>query len=157
REKQEAWLLFKSDDEAARPSDAPDVLVDLPHSAATGRTMEAIAREHDPVWSSGQGEITQPQNKRRPKPVVDPPAIAKPKAGAMPGYSEPSLPMATEKAPSGGGWVHEIKHDGYRIQAHLENGRVRLFSRQGLDWTERFPMIAQAFADVNVKVAIIDG
>src|SRR5207248_720153 len=158
REKQEAWLLFKSDDEAARSPDAPDILVDRPHSAATGRTIEAIAREQDRVWASGQGEITEPQKKRRRrKSVVDPATVPKAKAGAMPGFVEPTLPTATEQAPSGGDWLHEIKHDGYRIQARLENGRVTLFSRQGLDWTERFPAVAQALADVPVKVAIIDG
>ncbi|MGD9882486.1 MAG: DNA ligase D [Reyranella sp.] len=158
REKQEAWLLFKSDDAAARPADAPDILVDKPNSAATGRTMEAIARDQDRVWTSGQGEITQPAKKRRRrKPAVDPATLTKAKAGALPGYIEPSLPSPIDKAPQGRGWLHEIKHDGYRLQAHLENGRVRLFSRQGLDWTERFPALAHALADLPVKVAIIDG
>ena len=72
----------------------------------------------------------------------------------MPGFIEPTLPTATETAPAGGGWLHEIKHDGYRLQAHLENGRVRLFSRQGLDWTERFPVVVPALAEVPAKVAI---
>ncbi|MFO1162943.1 MAG: DNA ligase D [Reyranellaceae bacterium] len=158
REKQEAWLLFKSDDAAARAADSADILVDKPNSAATGRTMEAIAREQDRVWASGQGEVTRPaKKKRRRKPVVDPATLTKAKAGALPGYIEPSLPSPTERAPAGRGWLHEIKHDGYRLQAHLENGRVGLFSRQGLDWTERFPALAHALADLPVKVAIIDG
>jgi bifunctional non-homologous end joining protein LigD len=158
REKQEAWLLFKADDAAARPADATDILVVKPNSAATGRTMDAIAREQDRVWASGQGEVTQPaKKKRRHKVAVDPAALAKAKAGALPGFIEPSLPSPTERAPTGRGWLHEIKHDGYRLQAHLENGRVRLFSRQGLDWTERFPALAHALAGLPVKVAIIDG
>ncbi|WP_395708839.1 DNA ligase D [Reyranella sp.] len=158
REKQEAWLLFKSDDAAARPTDVPDILVDKPNSAATGRTMDAITRDQDRVWASGQGEITQPAKKRRRrKPILDPAALTKAKAGALPGFIEPSLPSPTDRAPSGRGWLHEIKHDGYRLQAHLENGRARLFSRQGLDWTERFPALAHALADLPVKVAIVDG
>jgi bifunctional non-homologous end joining protein LigD len=157
REKQEPWLLFKSDDAAARPADAPDITKERPNSAATGRSIEAIAREKDRMWASGQGEITQARKKRRRKAVVDAAAIAKAKATPMPGYIEPSLATATETAPSGSGWLHEIKHDGYRLQAHLENGRVRLFSRQGLDWTERFPVVAHAFADVPAKLAVIDG
>lgn len=156
REKQEAWLLFKSNDEAARAADAPDVLAEMPNSAATGRSIEAIKREQDRTWSAGQGETT-PAKKRRRKPVVDPSTVPKAKAGTMPGFIEPSLPTATDRAPTGSGWVHEIKHDGYRIQAHLENGHVRLFSRRGLDWTDRFPAVARAFADLPVKVAIIDG
>jgi bifunctional non-homologous end joining protein LigD len=157
REKQEAWLLFKSSDEAARPDGAPDVLAEMPNSAATGRSIEAIKREQDRTWSSGQGEITEPKKQRRRKPRVDPSALPKARTSAMPGFIEPTLPTTTERAPTGSGWLHEIKHDGYRIQAHLENGRVRLFSRRGLDWTERFPAIAHAFADLPVKAAIIDG
>ena len=158
REKQEAWLLFKSDDAAARPADAPDILVDKPSSAATGRTLEAIARDQDRVWASGRGEVTEPARTRgRRKPVVDPATLAKAKPGTLPGFIEPSLPSPTDRAPSGRGWLHEIKHDGYRLQAHLENGRVRLLSRQGLDWTERFPTVARLFANLPAKVAIIDG
>ena len=158
REKQDSWLLFKSDDEAARPADAADILAEKPHSAATGRNMEAIGREQDRVWSSGQGEITPPsKKKRRRKSAVDPGTLAKARAAAMPGFIEPSLATATDQAPSGSGWLHEIKHDGYRLQAHLENGRVTLYSRQGLDWTERFASVAQSLADVPAKVAIIDG
>jgi len=157
REKNENWLLFKSDDEAARPADAPDILTEKPHSAATGRSLEAIGREKDRMWASGQGEIAQPKKKRRRKSAIDAASIAKARATPMPGYIEPSLAMATDTAPSGKDWLHEIKHDGYRLQAHLENARVRLFSRQGLDWTERFPVVAHALADVPARLAIIDG
>jgi bifunctional non-homologous end joining protein LigD len=157
REKNENWLLFKSDDDAARPAGDPDVTQEKPNSAATGRSIEAIAREKDRLWASGQGEVTQAKKKGRRKSIVHAEAIAKAKATPMPGYIEPSLATATETAPSGKDWLHEIKHDGYRLQAHLENGRVRLFSRQGLDWTERFPIVARALADVPAKLAIIDG
>ena len=80
---------------------------------------------------------------------------AKP-AGAL-AFTPPCLASAVRVPPEGDDWLHEIKHDGYRLQAHLENGRVGLFSRQGLDWTERFPALAHALADLPVKVAIIDG
>lgn len=157
REKNENWLLFKSDDEAARPADAPDIVKEEPDSAATGRSIEAIAREKDRLWASSQGEVTQAKKKRRRKTPVDAAIVPKAKKAAMPGFIEPTLPTATETAPSGGGWLHEIKHDGYRLQAHLENGRVRLFSRQGLDWTERFPVVVPALAEVPARAAIIDG
>ncbi|WP_422003470.1 DNA ligase D [Reyranella sp.] len=158
REKHDSWLLFKSEDGAARPQEAPDILVERPNSAATGRSIEAIAREQDRQWSPGTGETTlPPKKKRRRKAVVDVSAIAKARAAALPGYIEPMLATATETAPSGTGWLHEIKHDGYRLQAHLEKGSVKLFSRQGLDWTERFPVIEHALSEVPAKVAIIDG
>ena len=158
REKNENWLLFKSDDEAARPADAPDILAEKPHSAATGRSIEAIGREQDRVWASGQGEVTEAEEEA---PAQDAPSMPLPsrrqRRRRCRASSSPALPTATETAPSGGGWLHEIKHDGYRLQAHLENGRVKLFSRQGLDWTERFPVVAHALAEVPAKVAIIDG
>jgi len=155
REKQEAWLLFKSDDEAARPAEAPDILEDMPRSAATGRDIDEIAREQDRVWSSKQGGELK-QKKQRRKPVLDPAALPKAKPGPLPKFVEPSLPSTVEKAPSGADWVHEIKYDGYRVQIRIENGRVALLTRTGLDWTERFPAIARAVASLPVKSALID-
>ncbi len=155
REKQEAWLLFKSDDEAARPAEAPDILEDMPRSAATGRDIDEIAREQDRVWSSKQGGELK-QKKQRRKPVLDPAALPKAKPGPLPRFVEPSLPSTVEKAPSGADWVHEIKYDGYRVQIRIETGRVALLTRTGLDWTERFPAIAKAVISLPVKSALID-
>jgi ATP-dependent DNA ligase len=59
------------------------------------------------------------------------------------------------KAPSGPQWLHEIKYDGYRVQVHLNGGRKRVFTRNGLDWTKRFSVIAGAL-DLSGQ-AIIDG
>jgi bifunctional non-homologous end joining protein LigD len=159
REKQEAWLLFKSDDEAARPADAPDILQEMPASAATGRDIDEIARDHDRVWSSRQGgELKQQskQRKRRSKPTADPATLPKAKAGSLPTFVEPCLPTAVEKAPSAADWVHEIKYDGYRVQVRIENRRVKLLTRQGLDWTDRFGTVAEAITDLPVKSALID-
>src|SRR5262249_53156625 len=94
--------------------------------------------------------------KRRLKPAVDPAKLPKAKAGPLPKFVEPSLPSSVEKAPSGADWVHEIKYDGYRVQIRIENGRVVLLTRTGLDWTERFPVIAKAAAGRPVKSALID-
>src|SRR6201999_1740915 len=57
--------------------------------------------------------------------------------------------------PSGSGWVHEVKFDGYRMQAHIQNGKARLYTRKGLDWSDRFPEIAKACA--ALPDAILDG
>jgi bifunctional non-homologous end joining protein LigD len=159
REKQEAWLLFKSDDEAARPVDAPDILQDKPESAATGRSIEEIASDHDRVWSSRQGgEVAQAGKKarKRGKPAVDPSSLPKAKPEKLPKFIEPMLPSAVEKAPSSKDWIHEVKYDGYRVQARIENGKARLLTRQGLDWTERFTGVADAVAQLPVKTALID-
>ena len=119
--------------------------------------MEAIARDQDRVWSSKQGELAEPAPGRpRPAPSVDFAKIGGAKADKLPSFVEPSLPSTVEKAPSGGGWIHEIKYDGYRIQIRLENGRATLLTRQGIDWTERFPSVAKAAAALPLKSALID-
>ncbi len=63
----------------------------------------------------------------------------------------------TRAPPVGALWVHEIKYDGYRIQAHIEAGDVRLYTRKGLDWTGRFAAIAKALRALKLKSAILDG
>jgi ATP-dependent DNA ligase len=56
----------------------------------------------------------------------------------MPEFIKPQLATLKTKAPSGAQWLHEIKYDGYRVQVHLNGGRKRVFTRNGLDWTKRF-------------------
>jgi bifunctional non-homologous end joining protein LigD len=73
----------------------------------------------------------------------------------MPGFIKPQLATLKSKAPAGEQWLHEIKYDGYRIQLHVNHGRKRAFTRNGLDWTKRFSAIAGAF-DIPGQ-AIIDG
>ena len=71
----------------------------------------------------------------------------------MPDFVPPSLATLRTAAPSGVGWVHEIKFDGYRIQARLDHGGVRLLTRKGLDWTSKFPNVAAAVAKLPAALA----
>jgi bifunctional non-homologous end joining protein LigD len=73
----------------------------------------------------------------------------------MPGFIKPQLATLKTKAPKGDLWLHEIKYDGYRIQVHLNRGRKKVYTRNGLDWTKRFTEIAGALAIPGE--AIIDG
>src|SRR5436190_18582780 len=73
----------------------------------------------------------------------------------MPGFIKPQLATLKSKAPNGDQWLHEIKYDGYRVQVHLNRGRKKVFTRNGLDWTKRFTEIAGALAIPGE--AIIDG
>ncbi len=75
----------------------------------------------------------------------------------MPGFIEPCHASNTVRVPTGADWSHEIKFDGYRVQAHLQEGRVTLFTRRGYDWTQRFPTIASALTELDVSAAILDG
>jgi bifunctional non-homologous end joining protein LigD len=78
-------------------------------------------------------------------------------AGRLPEFVAPSLATLHAEPPSGSGWVHEIKFDGYRIQARLERGKVQLLTRKGLDWTKKFPNIAAAVKKLSAHTALIDG
>jgi ATP-dependent DNA ligase len=75
----------------------------------------------------------------------------------LPLFVPPQLSQPVEKPPSGPQWVHEIKLDGYRMAARIENGRAQLLTRTGLDWTDKYPSAAAALANLNVKTAYIDG
>jgi bifunctional non-homologous end joining protein LigD len=75
--------------------------------------------------------------------------------GAIP--FQPCLPRRANTPPAGDGWVHEIKHDGFRIHARREEGRTRLFTRNGYDFTARFPKIAGAVAALRVRSCMVDG
>jgi bifunctional non-homologous end joining protein LigD len=74
----------------------------------------------------------------------------------MPGFVPPQLASLRSKPPAGDNWLHEIKYDGYRLQIHLDKGRVTIRTRSGLDWTKRFSALAAAF-DIPVDRAIFDG
>jgi bifunctional non-homologous end joining protein LigD len=77
-------------------------------------------------------------------------------AAALPLFVEPCLATLVDKAPDAKRWLHEIKFDGYRIQARLDNGEVKLMTRKGLDWTKKFPSVAAAVAKLHAKTALID-
>jgi bifunctional non-homologous end joining protein LigD len=75
----------------------------------------------------------------------------------MPMAYELSLATAGKQVPSGPDWIHEVKHDGYRMLVIRENERVRLFSKNGSDWTRRYPWIAEAALENRQKHFVIDG
>jgi ATP-dependent DNA ligase len=74
-----------------------------------------------------------------------------------PTWVAPQLCQPVEKAPSGPRWLHEIKLDGFRMAARIENGRVQLLTRTGLDWSNKYPSAIAALANLKVKTAYLDG
>jgi ATP-dependent DNA ligase len=78
-------------------------------------------------------------------------------AGALPDFIPPQLTALTEEAPNGSEWAHELKWDGYRMHARIEGGEVRLLTRTGLDWTYRYPAMAEALRALPVEQAYLDG
>jgi bifunctional non-homologous end joining protein LigD len=73
------------------------------------------------------------------------------------GFIEPCLPTKADTLPSGGLWIHEIKHDGFRIIARKNGAQVKLYSRPGNDLTGRFPLIVETLANLRTRSCIIDG
>jgi ATP-dependent DNA ligase len=73
------------------------------------------------------------------------------------GFIAPCLPTKTDKLPSGSQWLHEIKHDGFRIIARKTGAQLRLYSRPGNDLTRRFPLIVETLARLRSRSCIIDG
>ena len=164
-EKRENWLLIKSDDEAARKPRDKDILEEEPLSVTTGRTMEEIAQRHQEIRGQkdkdsgeskdGEKDGAQTRPSRRCKAVAQ--GLFRSQATALPDFVRPCLATLADKAPDSGNWIHEIKFDGYRLQARLEAGKVTLLTRNGLDWTKKFPAIAKAVAALKADKAQIDG
>ena len=101
---------------------------------------------------------------RRAKPAVAAAArkrsASPPRGGGgsrLPDFVPPSLATLHDTAPSGPDWIHEIKFDGYRIEARLDRGKVKLLTRKQLDWTHRFERIAEAVAALPAETALLDG
>jgi bifunctional non-homologous end joining protein LigD len=118
---------------------------------ASGRSLDQIA--------AGKGRAPKPfmrQAESRARAKAD--AVWRSNRGdavEMPDFVPPQLAKLVERPPSGASWVHEVKFDGYRMQMRIEGGQARLRTRKGLDWTERFPEIAEAGR--GLADAIIDG
>jgi bifunctional non-homologous end joining protein LigD len=89
--------------------------------------------------------------------VFDPSVVPGAKPAPFPGFIEPCHPTLRQEAASGGRWVHEIKFDGYRTQAHLHNGQPAIYTRRAYDWTRRFQTIADALTALPAKDMILDG
>lgn len=160
-EKRTNWLLIKSDDAFARDEAAPDILEEQPLSVKTGRDIPEVAKEA-PGWSSKAGGALKKTRKLEPEPeestAPDLAAIKGAKRAKMPDFLPPMLAKLAAKAPVGERWLHEVKFDGYRLQARIAGGEVTLFTRSGLDWTHRFGGgLAKALAGLPVKEAVIDG
>jgi bifunctional non-homologous end joining protein LigD len=160
-ERHENWLLIKERDDEAEPGSDAKLVEDNPLSVATGRSMDQIALDRDRVWDSKVGEIAgEPKpaaNNNNPKTNG---AASRPRGArkrAIPDKVLPQLATLVDDPPDGAEWLHEIKYDGYRIIARIEDGEVRLLTRKGLDWTAKFPALGRAMAALPVDAALIDG
>lgn len=145
KEKRYNWLLIKSSDQAARPGE--DILKDAPQSVKSGLTIEDVAAGED-----------APKQRKAGQSLAKAAGRPKQNSSAMPGFVEPCLARLQATPPAGQEWLHEVKFDGYRVQAHLQGGKIKLYTRTGLDWTGKFgEQLVASLANLPAKQAILDG
>jgi len=158
------WLLIKHKDEYAIPGGTPALIAE-DRSVASRRTMDQIAR--------GVGRAPRPfmlaraedaaavwhANRTEPKPEPVPKVRTSPtktkRLSSLPDFIEPQLAKPVDRPPAGAGYAHEIKFDGYRVQLRVQNGKAKIRTRTGLDWTGQFASVAKAAEDL--PDCIIDG
>ena len=140
--------IIKAEDAAARRSG--DILEEAPQSVKSGLGIDEIGKDGNAeVWHS------KPVTKKARG------ASRKPKAGKaahLPDFVPPCLATLQSVPPAGDEWVHEVKFDGYRVQARIADGKVGLLTRKGLDWSDKFgEPIARALGSLACDNAILDG
>jgi bifunctional non-homologous end joining protein LigD len=158
------WLLIKHRDEFARDGNGA-ALLDEACSVASGRTMDQIAagkgRGPRPFMAaagrSGSAAAGWRPDRAEEVPLRrnSPPETSTAAKSAMPVFVPPQLCKLVARPPAAGGWVHEIKFDGYRLQLRTQAGAATLRTRNGLDWTDKFRATAEAAG--ALPDAIIDG
>jgi bifunctional non-homologous end joining protein LigD len=151
----ENWLLIKERDAVAMPQSGDAIVVDNPRSVATGRALEEIAADRDRVWGPNGEELSTAA--AEPKPQARITRVPGAKKGRMAADPKPQLATAADQAPNGSQWFHEIKYDGYRLLARVRNQQAQLLTRNTLEWTGKFPALAERLAELPVTAALIDG
>lgn len=156
-EKRENWLLRKVEDrQAGRSGDLVDKALT---SVATGRSMAEIAGGDDPVWHS-DAKKAKADPKAANAPGKSPPkAKTKRKVSAdkLPAFRDVQLATLVDHVPSGSGWLHEVKYDGYRALIAVSGGGAKAYTRHGHDWSDRFAPIVKAVEGLGLVPALIDG
>jgi DNA ligase D-like protein (predicted ligase)/DNA ligase D-like protein (predicted 3'-phosphoesterase) len=141
------WLLIKERDPYARPEADGNILEEAPESVVSGRKVEELLAEDPPAKAATKGKPRRVQAAK----------IQGAKSADLPTSLRPQLASPVSAVPKGEEWLHEIKLDGYRTLARIDNGEVRLFTRSGHDWTDRYGRLPRAFAKIPCKQAVIDG
>lgn len=157
-EKRENWLLRKiGDDHAA----ADEALVE--HgltSVLSGRSMAEIAagtQGSSPIVDGGEHGIEAMMAKPPASRVAKAKRPRRRTALKRPGFRSPQLATLVDAVPTGNGWMHEIKFDGYRALIAAKGADVRIFTRSGQDWTAKFAPLAERIAALDLPAALIDG
>ncbi|MDO7897556.1 DNA ligase D [Pseudomonas citrulli] len=152
--KQEQWFLIKHQDDAARPESEYDVVQAEPDSVLSERTL--VPRQRGKAAAAKAVKPPDKAVKAKPAGKRSKATLDGAVAGPIPDTLKPELATLVESAPDGE-WLYEIKFDGYRIMARIDNGDVRLITRNGHDWTHKLPSQAKALAALGLESAWLDG
>ncbi|MFM0515936.1 MULTISPECIES: DNA ligase D [Caballeronia] len=142
-DKADQWMMFKKRDAWARPLAEYDVIKALPDSV--------IANPLGPVE---EREPRTPRSPRAEAPEIDLSAAV---TASLPAKLEPQLATLAPSLPAGGEWIVESKLDGYRLLARVDKKRVKLLTRNGHDWTTRFPLLVAELKELQLSSAWMDG
>lgn len=158
------WLLRKIEDEESRSGAEAEIASNENASVKSGRTIEELAeRKNNRVWqndrrsASADGHSSRKKRSRRRIELPRLAGVEGVRKAASPRFTQPQLATLVDAVPPGDEWLHEIKFDGYRLEAIITKGKARLITRRGLDWTDRFPDLAASLAELPVKDAVLDG
>ncbi len=154
-EKRENWLLVKERD--AHADEDTDPTETWTTSIKSGRDLSSVERTGETYRKGKKYKADRVAPARpRAKPKSKPPRPSEKKPAKVK-FIPPQLATLRDQPPSGDEWLHELKFDGYRIQALIDDGAVRLMTRNAQDWTDKYPSIARALADLDVTNAVVDG
>lgn len=153
--KRENWLLRKIDDVHAGP--AEDLVGRELTSIRSGRTMSEIAADAPAISLKGKRGKAFDDAMAKAQKTTPARATIKGRSGKPPPFQSPQLATLVDAVPTGSHWLHEIKYDGYRSLLSVAGGRVKVFTRTGLDWTDRFASLAREVASLRLPPALIDG
>jgi bifunctional non-homologous end joining protein LigD len=156
-EKRENWLLRKIEDRYAGADE--DLVERALTSVLTDRSMAEIAADTGGTQSlqgaKGKAFADKMQAAKSHNARVK--TKARTADAALPRFVKPQLATLVDDVPTGNGWLHEIKYDGYRAMITVKGETVKLFTRNGLDWTDKFGPLAAAIAALDLPPALIDG
>ncbi|MEA2753105.1 MAG: bifunctional non-ous end joining protein LigD [Myxococcales bacterium] len=153
------WLLIKRGDEHVREGKDAEIVKLLPKSVLTDRTVEEVkAGVPANAKKSPKATAKKAASKASAKKAMAK-TKTKTKGAPLPAFGkiQPQLATLVDDVPTHGDWVYELKYDGYRAIATLDDGEVRIASRNGKDWTDHFPTIAEALSHVRARTAVFDG
>jgi bifunctional non-homologous end joining protein LigD len=179
------WLLIKEHDDLERGPEGKAITDEKPSSAVTGRSLEQIAEQGDHVWQSNKTSylrapsikvppgqpwhrydkksklaISKLETEQKPyttKSPINSTTLKTLPRESQPAFLPPQLALEATAPPATGDWLHELKLDGYRIQARKSGKKIQLFTRKGLDWTHRMSAIVAAVARLPVDTITLDG